>query len=782
MITHFAMGKRKKTNTVSRFLLLEEPYRQLFEMGPDALLIVDDETLQILEVNPFAEKLYGYTREEFLKMKVTQISAEPKKTRQVIQQGKKDKFHSVPLRWHLKKDGTRFPVEIRARHFFWQGRMVHFAAIRDITERLAMEEALREGEARYRALFESAGDAVCVLKNGMIVQCNPKALSLFGLKENALLGRAFWEMAPVFQPDGTSSKTKASQIFKKAEKGKSLTLEWQCQRKDGSRFETEVMVSRFFVRNDPYLLAILRDVTLKKQNEALLKIRMHQQNVLSQILWSIGEFQCVEELYNYLALVLKRESQADALLIAEFFPQQEAFHVQASMGLKKIEKIGEISIPLRHIGPEYLESLMTRKLFSVEKGFSSLIQNPILKRQCRIAEHALDLHFTYLMGISVEEKLYGGVLLFYQTKSGPEYPSFIESIVNVASVGIQRLYAQTTLRKSEEKYRRLFEHIQDVYFETDEKGTILEMSPSIEGASKFRFVREELIGKSFSQLWRDPKAYKAFWTTLSSIGFVSDFELPLLVKPSGSVSCSVTAKVILNKKGECTGVIGSFRDITRQKINEQQLKQTLQEKEVLLREIHHRVKNNLQVIISLLNLSASQFDEPRVLQLLEEASQRIRSMAMIHEQLYQSEDLSHIDFRNYIPSLVSELFAMSSGGDRIVCKTHIDAIPLNIEMAIPCGLILNELLTNALKHAFPNGRRGVIEITFKKQKGQCVLLFHDNGVGLPQFSPLEKPKSMGLQLIHILTQQLGGKLRVERKNGTTFRIAFPLQKENFSKG
>jgi len=745
-------------------------------MEADAVLVVDDETLEILEANPSAEELYGYTREELLQMKVTEISAEPKKTRAVIQKGKRDKFHAVPLRWHRKKDGTVFPVEIRAKHFPWQGRWVHFATIRDITERLLSQKVLEESEALYRALFESAGDAVCVLKDGLIVQCNPKALAFFGLEESALLGRAFWDLAPSFQPDGKASKTKALRIFRKAEKGEVKTFEWQCQRKDGVLFHTEGTVSSFSVGNGSYLLAILRDVTSRKENEALLKIRMHQQNLLSQFLWSLGEFRSVEELYDYIALVLKRESEADAILIAEYHPQSETFQIRTSMGFKKFGELWKISIPLHSIGPEHLELLQSRNLFPVEKGLSSLIPDKLLKRQWEMVERVLGIHFTYLMGISVERKLYGGVVFFYKTKPGPEHPSFIESIVNVAGVGIQRLYAQDALRISEEKYRRIFEHIQDVYFETDQDGKIKEISPSIEYTSRFRFFREALIGKPFSQLWQDPKIYNAFWTTLMQVGFVSDFEMSLLGKETLLVPCGITAKVIWNKNGDSTGVIGSFRDITRQKTNEQALKKALEEKEALLREIHHRVKNNLQVIISLLNLGASQSEDPRVLQQLEECGERIRSIAMIHERLYHSEDLSHIDFRSYIQSLISELFGMYSTGDRIACKTHIDAITLNIETAVPCGLILNELLTNALKHAFPENKRGVIEIVFKRQKDRYVLTFRDNGIGLPRVSRSQGPKSMGLQLVEILTKQLEGKIRVERKQGTTFRISFPLGK------
>lgn len=775
------MAKGKKVKADFPILRKGEPYRELFEMAADALLVVDDDTLQILEANPSAELLYGYPREELLQMKATDISAEPKKTRAVIQKGKREKFHSVSLRWHRRKNGTIFPVEIRARHFLWQGRLVHFAAIRDITEKLSSQKALEESEARYRALFDFAGDAVCLIKNGIIVQCNPKALSFFGLEENALLGCTFWEMSPFFQPDGISSKTKASNIFRKAEKGEIHAFEWQFQRKDGSLLDTEVGLSTFWVGNDPYFLAILRDITVRKKNEGLLKLRVHQQNVLSQFLWFIGDFQSVDELYQYLALTLKRESNAYAFVLAEYVPQKEGFQIQLSIGFEKIKEIKKMFIPLDHFEPEYLERLKSRKLFPIGKNLSFLVQGKILRRQWRMWEHDLGIQSMYLMGISGEGTLYGAVLLFYKTKSGPEHPFFIESIINMAGVGIQRIYAQETLRSSEERYRRLFEHIQDVYFETDEKGGIQEISPSIEPTSKFRFIREELLGESFASLWADAKMYRGFWTTLFHIGFVLEFELPLLAKHSDVVPCRITAKVILSKKGECTGVIGSFRDITRQKANEQKLKQTLQDKEMLLREIHHRVKNNLQVIMSLLNLGASQLDEPRVLQLLEESSQRIRSMAMIHEQLYHSEDLSHIDFRNYIQSLVSELFGMYSLGDRIVCKTHIDPITLNIEMAIPCGLILNELLTNALKHAFPGQRDGEIEITFKKQKDQYVLIFSDNGIGLPHFSRIENSKSMGLLLVHVLSQQLGGKLRIVRKQGTTFRIAFPVEKKNLQR-
>lgn len=215
-------------------------------------------------------------------------------------------------------------------------------------------------------------------------------------------------------------------------------------------------------------------------------------------------------------------------------------------------------------------------------------------------------------------------------------------------------------------------------------------------------------------------------------------------------------------------------DISERKRADDQIKTSLKEKEVMLKEIHHRVKNNLQIIISLLRLQASTIADPKTLAALADSRNRIRSMALIHEKLYQSNDLAHINFASYVQNLASEIFA-SYGIDAIAVQLRLDItdIAMSVDRAIPCGLIINELLSNALKYAFPDQQAGEVFIEmYRTPYGNYRLTIGDNGIGLPEDFDFQQASSLGLNIVQNLVLQLSGSIVLERRQGTVFRITF----------
>lgn len=215
-------------------------------------------------------------------------------------------------------------------------------------------------------------------------------------------------------------------------------------------------------------------------------------------------------------------------------------------------------------------------------------------------------------------------------------------------------------------------------------------------------------------------------------------------------------------------------EVNERKAAEEQVRASLQEKEVLLKEIHHRVKNNLQIISSLLNLQANRVTDPRTLQALGDSQTRVRSMALIHEKLYQSQSLADIDFSEYVRSLSSDLFrSYQRNFTTVQLDIQTDDISLELDLAVSCGLILNELMTNALKYAFPDGRCGTIRVELRAAPGRTLSLqVADDGVGLPKDLDLSKSKSLGLQLVNNLVSQLEGRLEVDRSAGAAFTVSF----------
>ena len=224
-------------------------------------------------------------------------------------------------------------------------------------------------------------------------------------------------------------------------------------------------------------------------------------------------------------------------------------------------------------------------------------------------------------------------------------------------------------------------------------------------------------------------------------------------------------------------------EIGERKQAEVRIAASLQEKEVLLREIHHRVKNNLQVISSLLRLQAESIIEPMTRALFQEGQDRVRSMALVHEKLYQSADLAQIDFGEYVRHLAAHLLLSYQGKTQTVSlQTDADVVLLGVNVAVPCGLILNELVTNALKYAFPDGRPGQIRVALRIDEAAPqgmlgILEVCDNGVGLPAHMDVTQTESLGLYLVHRLAIQLEGQLEVHNRHGTSFRLSFPLTQE-----
>jgi two-component sensor histidine kinase/PAS domain-containing protein len=257
---------------------------------------------------------------------------------------------------------------------------------------------------------------------------------------------------------------------------------------------------------------------------------------------------------------------------------------------------------------------------------------------------------------------------------------------------------------------------------------------------------------------------------------IRNMEVEVLYQDGRAIQLLESASPLFDETGQVRGCVATYIDITERQRMEAQLRDSVHEKEVLLREVHHRVKNNLQVISSLLDLQADVAADPRVRAVFEESQSRIQAMALIYENLYQSETLTKIDAAVYLRNLSQRLFdAFRAPGDTITLTLEAQPVMLPPQIAIPFGLLLNELLSNALKHAFPDGRAGTIHIALRQESsGQCVLTVRDTGVGFPEGLDIHQADSLGLQLIGLLTEQLGGTVALTRDAGTIFTITFPV--------
>ncbi len=348
-----------------------------------------------------------------------------------------------------------------------------------------------------------------------------------------------------------------------------------------------------------------------------------------------------------------------------------------------------------------------------------------------------------------------------------------ESISGMIMDITQRKHAEKALQENEEKYRSLFESDPDYTLLLDMNGIILDANKA---AVKFTGLsKKELIGKHLKKLGISIKEYvdlkEKFFLTLK--GQDVKPSVSILVNQKGENNWVESQFVPIKKNEDISSVLLIATDITKKKRATDQLKSSVEEKEILLKEIHHRVKNNMQIISSLLNLQTQYIDDDGAADILKESQNRVKSMAMLHEKLYQSKNFTHIKFEDYVKSLVSDLFfTYSTSLDQVRLTIEVDDLSLNLETAVPLGLIISELVSNCLKHAFPHGRNGEIHVSLKDHNGNYELIVSDDGIGLQQNLEFENTKSLGLQLVHNLTNQIDGEITIDSSHGTKFKIVF----------
>ncbi len=351
----------------------------------------------------------------------------------------------------------------------------------------------------------------------------------------------------------------------------------------------------------------------------------------------------------------------------------------------------------------------------------------------------------------------------------------IEGIVVTTHPIGERKIMEDALRDSEEKYRTLFNSDPDYTVLVGLDGVILDVNSAtidFTGLSK-----EELIGSNFAELYmfsaEDETLQLENFTQVIETQEVQTFQCKIFNK-EGEYSWIESKLVPLEKEDKIHSILVIATDVTDRKKATDKLESSLKEKEVLLKEIHHRVKNNMQIISSLLNLQTQHvYDDEIIIDVLKESQNRVKSMAMIHEKLYQSKDFTNIKFKDYIERLVSELFySYNINRDQIKQLLDVDDVLLNIETAVPCGLIISELVSNSLKHAFPSGRKGELKVSLRLQDDEYHLSISDDGVGFPEDLDYKNTESLGLQLVNSLVGQIDGNIQLDKSKGTEFKINF----------
>ena len=338
-----------------------------------------------------------------------------------------------------------------------------------------------------------------------------------------------------------------------------------------------------------------------------------------------------------------------------------------------------------------------------------------------------------------------------------------------------RRKSEAALRENEKNYRLLVENQTDMVVKVDRDGCFQFVSPSY--CETFGMPEEELLGRSFMPLVHedDRESTRRAMEALNHPPFTAYLYQRAMTR-DGWRWLAWADKSVLDENGNIIAIVGVGRDITDQKTAEANLKAALKEKNILLQEIHHRVKNNMQVIISLLNLQEQKITNPAALEAINESRNRVRAMVMVHETLYQSSSMEEIDLEKYLTQLTHTLAQAYSATRSLGVDLQVQTtgITLGLEQAIPCGLAVNELISNSLKYAFPRGGPGTIMVrAHQNDQNQVEISVSDNGAGLPPDLDWRATETVGLTLVRSLVEgQLRGNLILESGSGTRFRIRF----------
>lgn len=334
-----------------------------------------------------------------------------------------------------------------------------------------------------------------------------------------------------------------------------------------------------------------------------------------------------------------------------------------------------------------------------------------------------------------------------------------------------RKKAEEKVYKSEKEYRDLVDSALVGVYKTDIDGNILFANDAMVKMLGYA-SKKELINFTTPEMYKNPDKRRRVLEKLIKDGFIDRCEIDLIKRNSEIIT------ILLNCKLEGKVISGMILDITQKKMAEKQIKKSLEEKEMLLKEIHHRVKNNLMVISSLLSLQSRYIKDEASKNVFKESQNRARSMALIHELLYQSSDLKRINFGKFINTLTNELYNIYISNQNLIkLNVDVESVMLDINTSIPLGLIVNELVSNSMKHAFPEGRKGNINIKFSALDDNYTLVVEDDGVGFPKDLDLYNTDSLGLRLVNSLTEQIDGKLNMDNAKGSKFIIKF--KEENY---
>ncbi|WP_138429914.1 PAS domain S-box protein [Fodinibius saliphilus] len=582
----------------------------------------------------------------------------------------------------------------------------------------------RQSDNLFRALSEESLVGVYLIQDNVFKYVNPRFSKIFGYDRQEIVG----SMSP-FDLTHPEDRELVKENLRARIEGEENAIEYdfRCNTKTGEVIDVSVYGTRIIYMGRPAVVGTLLDITENKET-----VRKYQA--------SLDTFQ---DLFD---------SISDAIYIQD----KEGRFLEVNQGAVD--------------------------MYGYEKSFFIGKTPEVLSAPGKVDMEATKKKVQKALNGSPQSFEWWG-----KRKNGEVFPKEVvvnpgtyfgeDAVIAIARDITERYKAEEELRKNEEMFRQLFQNAPIPIALLDKRQEVRKVNESFEHT--FGYETREVKGLNIDNfLVPDDEREKAREVSNKILSGETAFHTGKRVCKDGSLVDVLIYGVPVNVGAKTVAIFGIFVNITDRKKAEEKVKKSLKEKEVLLAEIHHRVKNNLAVITGLLELQAYNTTSEEAKEVLTASQMRINSIALIHEKLYQNKNLSEISFDKYLQEL-TEVIVSSMKSEETDVTISIDADPIDftINQAIPCGLILNELITNAYKHAFIDRERGTISIDITNNSGQILMLVKDNGVGISEEVSMDSPKSLGIKLIHTLSTQIGGESEFTRTDsGTEFSLQFELEK------
>ncbi|MEH1837825.1 MAG: PAS domain S-box protein [Nostoc sp.] len=759
----------------------QRSFNLLFSKNPNPMWVYNQNNLQFLDVNEAAVVHYGYSREEFLQMRITDIR--PSEDVPIFIEYLRERHSNLHFagQWqHRRKCGDIIDVEIVTHKIDYASYNARLVNIRDITEHKRIARTLQESEARFRVISEAIPVPFIIsrVSDGLILYANPELIKTFRFLPKDLINRKVLDLY---------HKSADLEFLLKAlnQYGFIHNYELQLKRADGIYFWAIASLQYLNFNNEAAILTVFCDITKRKG----LETKLQEQNKFLQIVFESiplmialidtnGKLQWVNQEWESVLGWKLQSFQATNVLEALYpnpeYRQYVINFIQSAQSnwrdFKTQMKNGNLldtswtNVKLSNgqiigIGQDITERKRTELALKAQAEREQLMRT--VAQRIRQSLNLQDILNATVQ--EVRDLLGVDRVVVYQFN-----PEMIGTIVAesvepgwTVSLNVQIYDTCFQTGAGVEYYQRRKRAIANIY-EAGLSDCHIRLLEQFE--VKANLVVPILLEVSSqnpgSHLWGLLIAHQC-----SDYREWEENQLDLLDQLTVQLAIAIQQSSILEQ--------AQTELVQRQKA-QVKLKNALAEKEVLLKEVHHRVKNNLQIVSSLLQLQSQTLKDPEAIKVLRESQNRIESISLIHKNLYTSANIGQIDVADYIENLAASLLiSYQIWPGKIGLETDIDSVSLNVDQAIACGLVINELISNALKHAFPNQEAGTISIALRNVGNRIEMTIRDNGIGLPDNLDWTTTDSLGLSLVYdLVTEQLEGDITIERNHGTVFKIQF----------